>query len=170
MVEALGVAESNAALAQGMAGISSVALAIVTGYLAHRFGRRRYIRFCLVILALILIAIPLSGALALSRGFSVNGRLILFLVLMFLYGAVYIGIIVNSFPMLWQMASFGTMGIYTGLYYTFSQGAAILAPPITGAIIDLGGYPGLFIFGGLCMMIAWFTMGGVSAGEPGKYT
>jgi MFS family permease len=85
---------------------------------------------------------------------------------MFLYGAVWIGVVVNSFPMLWQMATFGTMGIYTGLYYLFSQSAAILAPPITGAIIDLTGYPGIFIFGGLCMLGAWLVMGGVNSGEP----
>jgi MFS family permease len=58
------------------------------------------------------------------------------------------------------------MGIYTGLYYTFSQGAAILAPPVTGLIIDLAGFWGIFIFGSLCMLAAWFTMGGVKAGEP----
>jgi MFS family permease len=84
---------------------------------------------------------------------------------MFLYGAVWIGVTVNSFPMLWQMASFGTMGIYTGMYYTFSQGAAILAPPVTGLIIDLSGYGGIFLFGSLCMLAAWYTMGGVRSGE-----
>jgi MFS family permease len=166
LVEAVGVAEANAALAQGVAGISSVIMAIPAGYLAHRFGRRRFIRLSLVILAGILILIPISGAVALGRNISLNGRLILFLALMFLYGAVWIGVVVNSFPMLWQVADYGNMGIYTGLYYTFSQSAAILAPPITGAIIDLGGYPGIFIFGGICMLAAWFTMGGVSAGEP----
>jgi MFS family permease len=165
LVEAVGVAESNAALAQGIAGVSSVLLAIPTGYFAHRMGRRRYIRLSLAFLSLILILIPVTGAIALGRGFSLNGRLGIFLMLMFLYGAVWIGVVVNSFPMLWQMASFNNMGIYTGLYYTFSQSAAILAPPITGAIIDLGGYPGIFIFGGVCMLTAWFIMGGVSAGE-----
>jgi MFS family permease len=165
LVEAIGVAESNAALAQGIAGISGVLMAIPTGYFAHRLGRRRYIRLSLALLAGVMILIPISGALALNRGVSLNGQLGLFLFLMFLYGAVWIGIVVNSFPMLWQMATFGNMGIYTGLYYTFSQSAAILAPPITGAVIDLGGYPGIFIFGGVCMLIAWFIMRGVSAGE-----
>jgi MFS family permease len=116
-------------------------------------------------LSAVMILIPISGAVALNQGLSSNGRLGLFLLLMFLYGAVWIGIVVNSFPMLWQMATFNNMGIYTGMYYTFSQSAAILAPPITGAVIDLGGYAGIFIFGGVCMLVAWFIMGGVSAGE-----
>jgi MFS family permease len=165
LVEAVGVAESNAALAQGIAGISSVLLAIPTGYFAHRMGRRRYIRLSLSLLTVILLLIPITGAIAQGRGLPLNGRLGIFLILMFLYGAVWIGIVVNSFPMLWQMATFNNMGIYTGLYYTFSQSAAILAPPVTGAIIDLSGYPGIFVFSGVCMLVAWFIMGGVSAGE-----
>jgi MFS family permease len=166
LVEAVGVAESNAAFAQGIAGISGVILAVPAGYIAHRTGRRPYIRLSLLILALILVLVPVSGSIALRGGMPVAARLVLFLGLMVLYGAVWIGVVVNSFPMLWQMANFDNMGIYTGLYYTFSQSAAILAPPLTGAIIDLGGYPGIFIFGGLCMLAAWFTMGGVSSGEP----
>jgi MFS family permease len=166
LVETMGAAAENAALAQGMAGISSVILAVPSGYLAHKLGRRRFIRLSLVLLALVLFLIPLGGFISPRLGLGSGGALVLFLVLMFLYGAVWIGVVVNSFPMLWQMATFGTMGIYTGLYYLFSQSAAILAPPITGAIIDLAGYPGIFIFGGLCMLAAWLTMGGVKMGEP----
>jgi MFS family permease len=166
MVDALGVSGGNAALAQGAAGISSVAMAVPAGYLAHRVGRRRFIRWSLALLALILLCIPPAGMIGVRAGLGAGGVLAVFLILMFLYGAVWIGVVVNSFPMLWQMAGFGTMGIYTGLYYTFSQSAAILAPPVTGLIIDLSGYGGIFIFGGICMIAAWFTMGGVKAGEP----
>jgi MFS family permease len=165
LVDSLKTAESNAALAQGLAGISSVILAIPTGYFAHRMGRKKFIRLCLILLAIVLTLVPVSGAVILRLGGDAAGVLTLFLILMFLYGALWIGVVVNSFPMLWQMANFGNIGVYTGLYYTFSQSAAILAPPITGAIIDLGGYPGIFIFGSLCMIAAWVVMGGVSAGE-----
>jgi MFS family permease len=166
LVKTMGTSEGNAALAQGVAGISSVIMAVPAGYLAHKLGRRRFIRMSLSFLALILFLIPVSGFIAPRAGLDAGGALAVFLILMFLYGAVWIGVVVNSFPMLWQMASFGTIGIYTGLYYLFSQSAAILAPPITGTIIDLTGYPGIFIFGGFCMLGAWFVMGGVRAGEP----
>ncbi|MDR2900008.1 MAG: MFS transporter [Treponema sp.] len=165
MVESLGVAQNNAALAQGIAGVSSVIVAVFTGYFAHKMGRRNYIRLCLLALAAIMLLIFGSGFLAQNLGFSSMGGLVLFLALMFIYGAFWIGIVVNSFPMLWQMTSYETVGVYTGLYYLFSQSAAILAPPITGGIIDLAGYPGIFIFGALCMIIAWFVMRGVSSGE-----
>jgi MFS family permease len=166
LVETMGVSGENAALAQGVAGISSVIMAVPCGCLAHRLGRRRFIRVSLVCLAVILALIPACGFLGLRAGLGPSAALGIFLTLMFLYGAVWIGVTVNSFPMLWQIADFGNMGIYTGLYYTFSQGAAILAPPVTGLIIDLAGFRGIFIFGSLCMLAAWFTMGGVRAGEP----
>jgi MFS family permease len=166
MVEALGVSGGNAALAQGVAGIAGVLLAVPSGYAAHRLGRRRFIRTSLSILALIMLLLALTGLAGSHTGLAGAGRLIIFLALMFLYGAVWIGVVVNSFPMLWQMASFGTMGIYTGLYYTFSQSAAILSPPLTGLIIDLAGYAGIFIFGALCMAGAYWTMAGVKSGEP----
>ncbi|MDR2048783.1 MAG: MFS transporter [Treponema sp.] len=163
LVEYVGVGEGSAALAQGAAGISGVILAVPSGYLAHKIGRKRFIRICLAVLAAILFIIPITslagGSLALGP------RLAVFLGLMFLYGIFWIGVVVNSFPMLWQMADYNTMGVYTGLYYTFSQSAAILAPPITGAVIDIGGYPGLFVFGALAMLAAWFVMGGVRSGE-----
>jgi MFS family permease len=163
LVEYVGVDEGSAALAQGVAGISGVILAVPSGYLAHKIGRKRFIRICLAVLAAILFIIPLS---ALAGGnLALGPRLAVFLGLMFLYGIFWIGVVVNSFPMLWQLADYNTMGIYTGLYYTFSQSAAILAPPLTGAVIDTGGYPGLFVFGALAMLAAWFIMGGVRSGE-----
>ncbi|GHV17546.1 MFS transporter [Spirochaetia bacterium] len=165
MVDVLGVSASNAALAQGVAGVAGVLCAVLSGYLAHKVGRRRYIRICLVVLALILFLIPVVSNLGIKFGLGGNVMLILLLALMFIYGAFWVGVTVNSFPMIWQMATFGNVGIYTGLYYTFSQSAAILAPPIAGLIIDLAGYNGIFIFGGVCMAIAWCTMGGVRRGE-----
>jgi MFS family permease len=163
LVEYVGVGEGSAALAQGVAGISGVILAVPSGYLAHKIGRKRFIRICLAVLAAILFIIPASSLA--TGGLALGPRLAVFLVLMFLYGIFWIGVVVNSFPMLWQLADYSTMGIYTGLYYTFSQSAAILAPPLTGAVIDMGGYPGLFVFGALAMLAAWFVMGGVRSGE-----
>jgi predicted MFS family arabinose efflux permease len=166
LVEHVGVDEGSAALAQGVAGLSSVILAVPSGALAHKLGRRRFIRICLLVLTVILLLIPITG---LATGtLSLGARLAVFLGLMFLYGVFWIGVVVNSFPMLWQMADYHTMGIYTSLYYTFSQAAAILAPPLVGGVIDLTGYPGLFVFGAAAMLAACFAMGGVKAGETAE--
>lgn len=91
--------------------------------------------------------------------------LLSFFILLFIFGTFWVSVVTNSFPMLWQMASYSNMGIYTGLYYTFSQGAAIAAPPITGFIIDLFGFQGIFVFASVCMFAAFLVMGKVTQGE-----
>ncbi len=110
-----------------------------------------------------------------SVDFVRSNAFLLFLVLMFIYGIFWGAVITNSFPMLWQMSTFGTIGIYTGVYYLFSQSASILAPPITGFIIDITKavkirtefqYSGIFVFASLCMLSAFFVMSKVTRGEP----
>jgi len=88
--------------------------------------------------------------------------------LLFIFGMFWVTVVTNSFPMLWQMATYGNMGIYTGLYYTFSQAASILAPPITGFIIDLTSFRGIYIYSAVCMFGAFLTMGLVKKGEVGQ--
>jgi MFS family permease len=73
-------------------------------------------------------------------------------------GIFWVTVTTNSFPMLWNMASHETIGLYTGLYYTFSQAAAILAPPVTGFFIDLYGFRSLYAFGAACMCAAFLCM------------
>jgi MFS family permease len=45
------------------------------------------------------------------------------------------GFIVNSFPILWDLAPEGKQGIYTGIYYTFNQAAYTIAPILFGGIL-----------------------------------
>ena len=169
-IEALGTSLGTSALAMGMVGISYALFAIPSGYLSRLIGRKRAIRISLAALSSILLFLffflPASTALGLSGA----PRLYLFWLIMFAFGIFWVTVVTNSFPMLWQLSDYGTVGVYTGLYYTFSQAAAITAPPITGFIIDLAGYPGIFLFGALCMAAAWFTMGGVIKGEAEKAT
>ena len=167
-IDVLGTSKGSAALAAGMVGIAYALFAIPSGYIAHRLGRKRAIRASLLALALLLVVLFLFGPLSSALGLAGGARIGLFLAFMFVFGAFWVTVITNSFPMLWQMASWGTVGVYTGLYYTFSQAAAIVAPPITGAIIDLAGYPGIFLFAAACMLMAFLLMGKVRRGEPGE--
>lgn len=166
--EVLGVTSSGmAALPASAVAIAQTLFAIPSGFIAHRIGRRKAIRGSLVILAVILCAAGLVASPLLSA-LGQGARFWTFLALMFAYGIFWITVITNSFPMLWQMATYGTIGVYTGLYYTFSQTAAITSPPFTGAIIDFIGYPGVFVFAAACMLVACFFMGKVTKGEPGE--
>lgn len=163
-VEILKTSSGSAALAAGMVGISYAIFAIPSGYVAHRYGRKKTIRASLLVITGLTILLFLHDPL--TAGLSGTARLYSFWFIMFVFGVFWVSIVTNSFPMLWQMASWGTMGVYTGLYYTASQAAAILAPVLTGAIIDIVGYRGIFLFCSVCMIAAFFVMGKVSGGEP----
>jgi len=163
----LGTTEGIAGLSAGMVAIAYATFAIPSGFVAHRIGRRRVIRISLivaiVITVLIFFHLPIVAALGLSSGVALGT----FWAMLFIFGIFWGAIITNSFPMLWQLATFANMGIYTGLYYFFSQGAAIIAPPITGSIIDMSGYRSIFLYCAACLLVAFFLMGRVTGGEPG---
>ena len=167
-INELGTTEGVAGLSVGMVAVAYAIFAIPSGFVAHRIGRRRLIRISLIVVAsltvIIFFHLPLVNALGLSSGVA----LATFWVGLFLFGVFWGSIITNSFPMLWQMATFANMGIYTGLYYFFSQGAAIIAPPITGTLIDLAGYRAIFLYCAACLLIAFVFMGFVTGGEPGQ--
>lgn len=152
-------------LAMGMVGISSALAAIPMGYAASKWGRKRMIRLSLVGAAIIILAVfflePAGRA-----GLIAPGSLkFAFWALMFAFGIFWISIVANSFPMLWQMARFENIGLYTGLYYTFSQLAAIVAPSFTGVIIDIFDMRAMFVLCAVFFLFAFVTMGFVTSGE-----
>lgn len=191
-MDVLHLSKGTAPLASGVVGIAYALFAVPSGFLAHRVGRRRVIRTSLV--ALSAIGFLLAAFTFLLPEDAKGNPLIpvMFFGLMFLYGACWGSLNTNSFPMLWQMASRGTMGVYTGIYYTASQTAAILSPFITGFLLDLfkseavkaaetaaagtgtviplnsGAYATVFVFCAACMAAAFLTMSRVRKGEPAK--
>ncbi len=171
--QVLGVSEGLAGISPGAVAIGYMLLAIPSGIIAHRFGRRRVIRFSLggIMVALVLMFVhePITRA----AGVGPTTAWIIFLALLFVFGMFWGSVITNSFPMLWQMATFSNMGIYTGLYYFFSQGAAITSPPISGAVIDLftlgfgptAGLRMIFLYSAIMMAVAFTVMRRVHGGE-----
>ena len=163
-MEELGTSAGTAALSSGMVGVAYAAFAVPSGKFAHKFGRKKTIRGALLAIVVILLLVFLHGTLTL--GMNPTFRLISFWILLFLFGIFWVTVVTNSFPMLWQMADYQTIGIYTGAYYFFSQLASIIAPPLAGGTIDLFGYPALFIFGLIFMLVALLLMRNVHRGEP----
>ena len=160
-IEDLGTSAGTAALSSGMV---RIAYAVPSGRIAHKYGRKKTIRVSLMAIVVILALVFLHGTL--TSGMAPGVRLATFWALLFLFGIFWVTVVTNSFPMLWQMASYSTIGIYTGAYYFFSQLASIVAPPLAGGSIDLFGYPALFIFGLVFMLIAFCLMRFVHRGEP----
>lgn len=165
--EFLGLSPGTAALSAGMVGIAYALFAIPSGVVAHRIGRKRTIRGALAALtavtALLFFHHPVASTLLGLSGMALAAS---FWALLFLFGVFWVTVITNSFPMLWQMATYGTMGIYTGLYYFFSQLAGIIAPGFSGAMRDLFGDRSMFIAASVCMFSAFLVMGLVRKGEP----
>lgn len=163
-VEVLGTSSGLASFAAGMVGIAYAIFAIPSGKVAHKYGRKKTIRVSLAALIVILLLVFVHGYI--SASFSSTLRLITFWVLLFCFGIFWVSVVTNSFPMLWQMSTFATIGIYTGLYYFFSQAASIISPPLSGLCIDLFGYPSLFIYAAFFMIVAFCLMRKVNKGEP----
>lgn len=166
-VEVLNTSSGTASLAAGMVGVAYAIFAVPSGKFAHRFGRRKAIRGSLLLLVIVLAFVALHGfALSRNDGDISAFWLYSFWGLLFLFGIFWVTVVTNSFPMLWQMADYETMGIYTGVYYFFSQLAAIISPTFAGAVIDAFGYPALFLYGLVFMLIAFILMDHVHRGEP----
>ncbi|MBN2536454.1 MAG: MFS transporter [Spirochaetales bacterium] len=167
-IEFLGTSKGTAAFAAGMVAVSYTIFAIPSGIVAHKIGRRLMIRVCLIALSIITFLLFLHHPA--MEILNISGSLVVysFWALTFLFGIFWGSVITNSFPMLWQMACYNNMGIYTGLYYFFSQMAAIVAPPITGVIIDVLGFRLIFLFASVCMLAAFILMGFVTSGEVKK--
>ena len=163
-VEVLGTSSGTASLAAGMVGIAYAIFAIPSGKVAHRYGRKRTIRISLICLVIVTVLVFVHSYVTVS--WNSTARLLSFWALLFMFGIFWVSVVTNSFPMLWQMSDYSTVGIYTGLYYFFSQAASIIAPPIAGGCIDLFGYPSLFLFTAFFFFIAIFTMSRVDRGEP----
>lgn len=160
-----GISTGKGALAAGMVGVSSAIFAIPMGYAASKFGRKRMIRISLVAVSVIVLLQFVVSLLPQWTNLPASSFVYVFWALMFCFGTFWICIVANSFPMLWQMAGFGKIGLYTGLYYTFSQAAAIIAPFSAGLIIDIVGHRGVFVYCAFFFLLAFFIMGKVTSGE-----
>lgn len=160
----LKTSSGTASLAAGMVGIAYAIFAIPSGIVAHRIGRKKTIRISLSVLVVLLAGIFFHDPI--TAHLSAALRQYTFWALLFCFGIFWVSVVTNSFPMLWQMSTYQTVGIYTGLYYFFSQLASIISPPITGAFIDFFGFRAIFLYGSVSMLVAFLLMGKVTHGEP----
>jgi MFS family permease len=165
MLDVLGVSVGQTSLAMGAAAVAMIVFAVPAGILASRIGRRPVVRGSLFALFLVFAAAFAHQGLAHALGLSGPARLYSFLFLMFLLGAFWIAVVVNSFPLLWQMASYANMGIYTAAYYVAKESSSVVAPPVTGLASDLLGIRSIFLVAAAFMLAAFVVMGFVKRGE-----
>ncbi len=151
--EFLGISESSAAAMLVYTSAAFLLFALPAGFIATRFGRRRTILAGLAIMLLLTFG-----------GFFTTSMAYLTAMLV-LAGIGWALININSFPMVSDIAPPGKIGSYTGLYYFFSMLAAITAPPLVGALMDLFGHRTLFLFSPVFFGLAILCMLRVKRGE-----
>lgn len=103
-----------------------------------------------------------------------NHQPLLMILMLMLISIPWMGFIVNSFPILWDLAPEGKVGIYTGIYYTFNQTAYTIAPILFGGILflfsSLGDYRYIVMFPFVlfCVVMGLLFFSRIKGGEPSE--
>ena len=119
------------------------------GVISSRVGRKRAIQ---------------TGVILLTVAFGVAGFLhaesptLLMNAMFALAGIAWATINVNSFPMVVELSSGGSVGKYTGFYYTASMAAQVATPMLSGLLMDKWGMRVLFPYATVFVALAFATM------------
>ena len=126
------------------------------GFIASKVGRKKTI---------------LAGVVMLTMAFGVAGFLtadsptMLMNAMFALAGIAWATINVNSFPMVVELATGGSVGKYTGFYYTASMAAQVATPMVSGLLMDKFGMHVLFPYAAVFTALAFVTMLFVKHGD-----
>ncbi len=166
----LGLPDGDGARLLGQLSLIFVIFALPSGYIGAKLGRKNTILtgIALMIAAMLSIFfIPKETLLISVSKLPVLGVVPVVGLLMMLAGAAWALINVNSLPMVVDMTSNASIGMYTGLYYLFSTLANIVGPNVNGWIVALAGnnYNLIMIVAPAFMLLALVMMLGVHRGE-----
>ena len=106
----------------------------------------------------------LAGIVMLTTSFTVacflreSSPTILMNAMFALAGIGWATINVNSFPMIVEMCKGGSVGKYTGIYYTASMAAQTVTPLLSGFLMDKLGLTALFPYAAVFVALACVTM------------
>jgi MFS family permease len=145
-VEYLDLKEGVASLTLGFFSLSFILFAIPSGLLVKKLGRARTINLGIMGLIVMFLLLFLIQDLLWIR------------VIMLLGGLCWALINIHSYPMIVQHATAGKIGLYTGIYYLFSSVASSIGPFLLGGVMDLFGYPALFIGASVSLLAAFWFM------------
>ncbi len=143
---------NSAMLVAQIAGLASF---LPAGMIATRIGRKRSI--------LIGVAM-LGGAMAVMALVTKQTPAFLPIACFIVAGLGWGMINVNSFPMVVELAKGGSVGKYTGYYYTASMAAQTVTPVFSGALMDLD-MRTLFPYSALFVALSFLTMLFVKHGD-----
>jgi maltose/moltooligosaccharide transporter len=148
------VDEGTATMLLAFFSVSFIAAALPAGMLGGKIGRKKTI------------LIGLIGITALFLPMYFIKDLWTLRIMLLLGGVVWAFININSLPMVVEMAGTTRIGTFTGYYYFFSYGAAILSPTLFGLIRDLTqNYSLIFIYAAVAFVAAIACISFVKHGE-----
>ena len=139
-------------IAQAAAIISYLPVGIVSS----KIGRKK---------AILAGVVMLTGAFTVAAFLRAGSPAILMNCMFALAGIGWATINVNSFPMVVELAKGGTVGKYTGYYYTASMAAQVLTPILSGFLMDALGLRILFPYAAIFVALAFVTMLFVKHGD-----
>lgn len=151
----LGTSAGQATQLLAFFSLAIVIFAVPSGLVGARLGRKRTI-----------IGGLLGFAATLLWGSTLNTP-DLAPVMLVLAGVAWSLILVNSLPMVVDLAPAAQLGAYTGMYYIASMLASIVGPTLVGTIIGWAGnsYRVGFIYGPITLLLALGCMLAVRRGE-----
>ncbi len=127
---------------------------IPIGQIAGKIGRKKTILGGLILMTASFVA----------ASFYTSFHWSMTVILMFM-GIGYAAVIVNTLPMVVEMARGSDIGKYTGTYYTFSMSAQILTPILSGFFLEYVGYRTLFPYAVVGLTISFLCMLFVKHGD-----
>ncbi len=142
-----------------------VIFSLVGGYYGGRLGRIKTMKIGLIIL---LISLAVSSFIRENSlfGYSLDWKTSFSII--FITAAIGWGLVnVNSIVVIWEHSE--DNGIGTGLYYTFSNAAAIFGPIIAGITMDLIHINALFPFTIFFILLSIVFLLQVKTGEAGEH-
>lgn len=152
----MGDGEASACLT--VATVGAIASYIPVGAVASKLGRKKTIKFGVVLLALCFA----SGYI---YTLFFNSFSPLLFIIFGLVGIAWASINVNSLPMVVEMCAGSDVGKFTGLYYTFSMSAQIVTPIVAGFLLENVSYKVLFLYSSIFVALAFITMSFVKHGD-----
>lgn len=154
-VNVLGTDSGEATFLLAYFSLAIIITAPIAGIIGGKIGRKRT-----------MIGGIIAFAILLAYGFTMTTVLQAKIVLP-LCGIAWSMILVNSLPMVVDMAPQDRLGAYTGLYYLSSQTSAIVGPVLSGKIIDLfnNDYRTAFLYGTVTLIIALLFVLPIKRGE-----
>ncbi|MFX1452037.1 MAG: MFS transporter [Promethearchaeota archaeon] len=160
----LNISESAAAFSLNLVAIPFILMAIPAGIIAERISRKKTI-----MIGLLMIIICISLVSLLSLIVNPQNTLSVILICFPIVGIGWSLVNINSITMVWEIGKGEKQGAYTGIYYFFSQAAAIIGPPIIGLFFDIFGTPlPLFPLSTIFFVLAFMAMFFVKSGEYQK--